>query len=95
MSSDESSVPHGHHSCSHARWDNIIVEMLRDGAEAVNLDRCTECGQYRLSWWWPKDSADTTLQSSMLISNHSGRKFQLLANWNARKKLFENLAKRK
>jgi len=79
--------------CLHPKWSNLIVEMCRDGAEAINLDQCEDCGQHRLSWWWPKDSSDSKMGSQMLISNSVARRFKATRDWTKRQEIFESLFK--
>lgn len=76
---------------SHARWTTVMVEMARDGAEAIDLDRCLDCGQYRLSWWWPKDSSDTKLQSERALSAEAACLLMNEHDWNERARLLREI----
>ena len=79
---------------SHTDWETVMVEMARDGAEAVDLDRCARCGAFRLSWWWPKDSADTTLQSECPLSAVDAESLRCEADWAKRRVLFQDILQR-
>lgn len=71
-----------------------MVEMARDGAEAIDLDQCGRCGRYRLSWWWPKDSADRALGSEWLLSTEEGRRLHAERDWNGRARLIREILAR-
>ena len=80
---------------AHVQWDTVAIEIARDGAEGVDLDRCAACGAFRLSWWWPKDSADTTLQFEYLLSEQDAQRLQKETNHTKRRELVEELVQRR
>ena len=79
----------------HVQWDTVAIEIARGGAEGVDLDRCAGCGAFRLSWWWPKYSADTTLQFEYPLSEQDAQRFQKETNHTKRRELVEELLQRR
>lgn len=77
--------------CAHPAWHAVGVEIARDGGEAIDLDRCEGCGTYRLSWWWPKDSADTKMGGEMDISGDLARRLRETADWEERRRLLRDV----
>lgn len=80
---------------SHPQWQTLMVELARDGAEAINLDRCMHCGQFRLSWWWPKDSSDTALGSELQISADEADRLRSEPEWSSRAVLVRRIVERR
>ena len=78
----------------HSKWETIAVEIANDGGEGVDLDRCRDCGAYRLSWWWPKDSADTKLQSGMSITEEDAQGLTAERDWHTRNEIVRGILRR-
>lgn len=77
--------------CAHERWSTRMVELAREGAEAINLDQCDACGRFRLSWWWPKDSSDTAMGAELPISATDALRIREETDWVRRKRLVEGM----